>query len=107
MNNVNITKVYLLDVPLENDYKNTLYFGSSSAQQTYFSSRVRFTFTDFSYQRKDHFIRVPRQYDDVYKCNYVMYQNSAYSNKWFYAFITDIKYVDDGRTDVYIETDVI
>lgn len=107
MNNVNITKVYLLDVPLENDYKNTLYFGSASAQQTYFSSRVRFTFTDFSYQRKDHFIRVPRQYDDVYKCNYVMYQNSAYSNKWFYAFITDIKYVDDGRTDVYIETDVI
>ena len=107
MNNVNITKVYLLDVPLENDYKNTLYFASASAQQTYFSSRVRFTFTDFSYQRKDHFIRVPRQYDDVYKCNYVMYQNSAYSNKWFYAFITDIKYVDDGRTDVYIETDVI
>ena len=107
MNNVNITKVYLLDVPLENDYKNTLYFASASAQQTYFSSRVRFTFTDFSYHRKDHFIRVPRQYDDIYKCNYVMYQNSAYSNKWFYAFITDIKYVDDGRTDVYIETDVI
>ena len=107
MNNVNISKVYLLDVPLENDYKNTLYFANAQAQQTYFQSKTKFTFTDFSYQRKDHFIRVPRQYDDVYKCNYVMYQNSAYSNKWFYAFITDIKYVDDGRTDIYIETDVI
>ena len=107
MNNVNISKVYLLGVPLENDYKNTLYFANASAQQSYFASQVKFSFTDFSYQRKDHFIRVPRGYDDVYKCNYVMYQNSAYSNKWFYAFITNIEYVDDGRTDVYIETDVI
>ena len=107
MNNVNISKVYLLDVPLENDYKNTLYFTNASAQQSYFQSNTVFTFTDFSYQRKDHFIRVPKQYDEVYKCNYVMYQNSAYSNKWFYAFITDIEYVDDGRTDIYIETDVI
>ena len=107
MNNVNISKVYLLDVPLESDYKNTLYFNSASAQQTYFQNNIVFSFTDFSYQRKDHFIRVPKQYDEVYKCNYVMYQNSAYSNKWFYAFITDIKYIDDGRTDIYIETDVI
>lgn len=107
MNNVNISKVYLLGVPLENDYKNTLYFANASSQQSYFASQVLFSFTDFSYQRKDHFIRVPRGYDDVYKCNYVMYQNTAYSNKWFYAFITKIEYVDDGRTDVYIETDVI
>ena len=107
MNNVNISKVYLLDVPLESDYKNTLYFTSAQAQQTYFQNNIVFSFTDFSYQRKDHFIRVPKQYDEVYQCNYVMYQNSAYSNKWFYAFITDIKYVDDGRTDVFIETDVI
>ena len=107
MNNVNISKVYLLDVPLENDYKNTLYFTNASSQQSYFQNNIVFSFTDFSYQRKDHFIRVPKQYDEVYKCNYVMYQNSAYSNKWFYAFITDIKYIDDGRTDIYIETDVI
>ena len=107
MNNQNITKVYLLDVPLESDYKNTLYFANAQAQQSYFQNNIIFSFTDFSYQRKDHFIRVPRQYDEVYKCNYVMYQNTAYSNKWFYAFITDIKYVDDGRTDIYIETDVI
>lgn len=107
MNNVNISKVYLLGVPLENDYKNTLYFANASAQQSYFASQVLFSFTDFSYQRKDHYIRVPRGYDDVYKCNYVMYQNTAYSNKWFYAFITNIEYVDDGRTDIYIETDVI
>ena len=107
MNNSNITKVYLLDVPLENDYKNTLYFANASAQQTYFQSRIIKSYTDFSYQRKEQIIRVPVQYDEIYNCNYVMYQNSAYSNKWFYAFVTELEYVNDGRTDIHIETDVI
>ncbi|MBR0369965.1 MAG: hypothetical protein IJH63_04490 [Methanobrevibacter sp.] len=102
-----ITKVYLLNVPLESDLKNTLYFANASSQQTYFQSRIQKSYTDFSYQRKDQFIRVPAQFDTLANCNYVMYQNSAYSNKWFYAFITKMEYVDDGRTDVYIETDVM
>ncbi len=109
MPNVNITKVYLLDVPLESDYKNTLYFANASAQQTYFQSKIisSFSYTDFSYQRKDQIIRVPAHYDSIYNCNYVMYQNSAYNNKWFYAFVTDLEYINDGRTDLHIETDVM
>nr|DAP17735.1 MAG TPA: Major tail protein [Caudoviricetes sp.] len=109
MPSVNITKVYLLDVPLENDYKNTLYFANASAQQTYFQSRIigSYSYNDFSYQRKDQIIRIPEHYDNIYKCNYVMYQNSAYNNKWFYAFVTDLEYINDGRTDLHIETDVI
>lgn len=110
MNNNNpITKVYLLSVPLENDYKNTLYFANASAQQTYFQSKVvsSYNYSDFTYQRKDKIIRIPTIYDNIYHCNYVMYQNSNYGNKWFYAFITKMEYINDGRTDVYIETDVM
>lgn len=107
MNNQNITKVYLLSVPLESDYKNTLYFANAQAQQTYFQSKIVKSYTDFSYQRKDHIIRIPDIYDNIYNCNYVMYQNSKYSNKWFYAFIDKMEYISDGRTDLHIETDVI
>ena len=109
MPNVNITKVYLLDVPLENDYKNTLYFANANAQQTYFQSRIigSYSYNDFSYQRKDQIIRIPEHYDNIYNCNYIMYQNSAYNNKWFYAFVTDLEYINDGRTDLHIETDVM
>lgn len=105
----NITKVYLLNVPLENDYRHTIYFASKADQTSYFSSKVlsKHKYTDFSYQRKEGYIRIPAQFDDVIGCNYVMYQNTAYSDKWFYAFITDIKYINDERTDVYIETDVM
>lgn len=107
MSNVNyISKVYLLGVPLENDYKNTLYFANASAQQTYFQSKIKKSYTDFSYQRKDKYIRIPAGYDEVATCNYVMYQNSNYSNKWYYAFITKLEYINDSVTHVYIETDV-
>ena len=103
----NITKVYLLSVPLENDYRDTLYFANATAQHNYFAGQVVKSYTDFSYQRKDSVIRVPAIVDSIRNCNYVMYQNSAYSNKWFYAFINRMVYVDDGRTDIYISTDVL
>lgn len=103
----NITKVYLLSVPLEDDYKDTLYFANATAQHDYFAGQVVKSYTDFSYQRKDNVIRVPAQVDTIRNCNYVMYQNTAYSNKWFYAFIESMVYVDDNRTDIFITTDVI
>lgn len=104
-----ITKVYLLDVPLESDYKNTLYFANASSQQSYFQSKVigSYSYNDFTYQRKDNIIRIPEIYDNICHCNYVMYQNTNYSNKWFYAFVTDLEYINDGRTDLHIKTDVI
>ena len=100
-----ITKVYLLNVPLESDYKHTLYFDSQSAQQSYFAGRVRHAYNEFSYQRKDSIIRIPAHIDDLWDCNYVMYQNFQYGDKWFYAFIKDMEYINDNRTDIKIQTD--
>ena len=36
-----------------------------------------------------------------------MYQNTGKTNKWYYAFIEKMEYVSDGRTDIYISTDVM
>ena len=107
MANVNMTEVYLLNVPLEHDYKNTLYFTNKADQETYFKNNVVKHYTDFSYQRKDHVLRVPDHIDSLWNCNYCMYKNRAYSNKWFYCFITDMKYINDGGTEIRLETDVI
>ena len=104
---VNITEVRFLNVPLENDYKHTLYFATKSAQENYFASKVVKTMDNCSYQRKDKIIRASFHIDTMYNCNYVMYKNKAYGDRWFYAFITDMEYVDDGRTDIHIETDVM
>ena len=107
MNDENISKVYLLSVPLENDYKNTLYFTNKSNQENYFQSKVIDSYTNFTYQRKDNLIYIPDHIDNIYNCNYVMYQNSKYSNKWFYAFIKEMKYENNECTIIEIETDVI
>lgn len=99
------TIVYLCDVPLENDLKNQLTFASVSAQISYFESKTIKSYTNFTYQRKDNIIRVPDHIDNLYNCNYVRYQNSNFSNKWFYAFIVGKSYVNDHCTHLQISTD--
>ena len=107
MNNREITKVYLLSVPLESDLKHTLFFSDRGSQESYFTSKIKKSYTNFSYQRKDNVISVPDHYDNIYNCNYVMYQNSNVSDKWYYAFIKNMRYENGGTTYIEIETDVI
>ena len=99
----NISKVYLLNVPLEDDMRNTLYFANASAQQTYFQNNISKTYNNVSYQSETRTFRCPDQIDTVRQYNYIMWQNTAYSNKWFYAFIKKMTYVSDGYTDVVFE----
>ena len=105
----NITNVKLLAVPLDKDYQHTLYFVSATDQYNYFAGTAKKSYTEFSYQRHDNIIRIPEHIDTLLSagCNYVMYQNPSYSNKWFYAFIENMEYINDGRTDVKIRTDCI
>lgn len=101
----NVSKVYLLNVPLEDDMKNTLYFATSSAQHSYFENNISKTYNNVSYQSETRTFRCPEQIDSVRQHNYIMWQNTAYSGKWFYAFIKKMRYVSDGYTDVEFEVD--
>lgn len=101
------TNIRLLSTPLENDGANTLTWNSITEQTNYFLSKTVFSFADTTYQRKGSYMRIDRNIEDLYRCNYVMYKNSAYTDKWFYAFITDYEYVNDGVTYVYIAPDEI
>lgn len=105
-----ITEVRLLSVPLKNDYKHTLYFNGRGTQAQYFTglSYPAYTYTDLSYQRKDKYIAIPRNYEDLQKFNYLMYRNRNQSYlDWKYAFITKMEYRSDDVTWVYFETDVL
>jgi hypothetical protein len=59
-----------------------------------------------TYQVKDGYLRVPYVADALYKYNYVMYKNAHFTDKYFYAFITKIEYVNENTSYVYLETDV-
>lgn len=95
----------LSGVPFDSTYNHTILFENASQQITYFNSKVTHTFTDFTYVRKDNIVRVPLSADTIYQCNYCMFQNVGYGNKWFFGFITDIEYVNNAVSALSITID--
>lgn len=100
------TQIYLCDTPLENDYKNTLTFSNVNEQYNYFASKIVYSFSNYTYQRKDKTIVINEKVDNVRRCNYLFYRNNDFTNKFFYCFITKVEYVSEESTRIYIETDV-
>ena len=106
--NPNSTIKILRNVPLDNTYEHTIYFASSSAQSSYFSGLAKYTFEAQSYQRvKRGYIRVATNAENLYDCNYLMFQNSAFGSKWFYAFIKSVEYINNGVSEIEFEIDVM
>ena len=100
------TELRLIKCPIESDNLNQLDFKNENEQYRYFNSLPHIDADNFTYQRKDSVIRYPAHIDSIMTYNYVMYQNEAYTNKWFYAFITKMEYVNDNMTYITIKTDV-
>lgn len=82
----------LLKVPLEIDEANQLTFANATAQYNYFNGLTgKLAVDNYTYQRKDGTIRFGANFDDIIGYNYVMYRNTSYSSKWFYAFIENME----------------
>lgn len=101
--------VYLLTgVPCDKSYVHTLYFENKNEQYTYFYGKRVKTFTNVSYQRHSkNSIRLECLADDIYNVNYLMFQNTAYGNKWFYAFINNVEYINNVTTEITYTIDVM
>lgn len=100
------TNIQLFTTPLTEDQENQLTFTNLAAQNVYFEGLPKFNITECSYQRKDQVIRFPGNVEPLRKYNYCRYKNAAYGNKWLYAFITDMEYVNENMTYIHIKTDV-
>lgn len=102
-------KLRLCTVPIDASYKDTLKFTNIENQTSYFASKAVYNFDDddYTFMQKDGVIRVNKNADQLYKCNYVMYQNSQFGGKWFYAFVTRVEWGSDQMSLVHIETDVL
>ena len=95
-------------VPIESDYRHTLYFDSIAAQNNYFFSKAFKQFHNVSYQReRRNVITLEIPATQVYACNYLMFKNTSYGEKWFFAFVNSVEYVNDHVTDIYYELDVM
>ena len=100
------TELYLLQCPIELDERNQINFSTPEAQFNYFYNLPKLEADNFTYQRKDNIIRFPAHIDSLLSYTYVMYRNTNYGSKWFYAYITDMQYINDNMTAITIKTDV-
>lgn len=114
----NSTIKFLQHVPLDKTYENTIYFETLNAQYNYFNSKVKpdinvagkittFSLNHQMYSRQGEKLRVKICADYLYNTNYIMFQNTSYSGKWFYAFVKSVKYINNEVSEVDYEIDVM
>ena len=78
-----LTNVRILSgVPLDNSYTDTLTFASASAQYTYFSEKTKYNKVNMTPVRMQNQIAVDVVADSLYDCNYLMFQNKNFGNKF-------------------------
>lgn len=104
----NTTVKLLHECPLDNTYEHTLYFYTKADQTNYFNTLVKKTFPEQTYQRVNKGVmRLQVCADDIYACNYLMFQNTNFGSKWFYCFITSVEYVSNNVAEITYEIDVM
>lgn len=91
---------------LDNTYKNTIYFADRTTQYNYFNSKAKYSLTNYTYQRvRKGVARVGINAENLYDCNYMMFQNASFGSRWFYAFITSVEYVNNVTSEITFEID--
>ena len=103
------TTIHILQgVPLSKSYEHTVRYKNATEQYNGFIAYKKHTLNNYSYQRAGlGTIRVQLPYAQVYNCNYMMFKNTSYENRWFYAFITGSSYLSNDVTEVYYMIDVM
>ncbi|MBQ5924528.1 MAG: hypothetical protein IIW97_04225 [Alistipes sp.] len=117
----NSTIKLLARVPLNNKYDETVWYTTASDQYGDMNDHVKLQLTQYSYQRHGRdYIRVTvpnvdtqhptpsnNAADTLFDVNYMMFQNTNFGNKWFYAFVLDIEYINNSVAELKYEIDVM
>ena len=97
-------------INLDNRYLHTIYFANETAQNTWFTSKVTIalTFNNLMYRRYgDGAVKVEADATSLLGVSYLRFKNTRTHNKWFYAFVTGIDYINENTTAVYYEIDLM
>lgn len=104
----NSTVRLLHNCPLDKSYDHTIYFSNVTAQTEYFQGLTKsgMVFSAVNYTRKDRGLKLEAPVgSNLYDCNYMMFKNTSFENKWFYAFITKVEYINNITWEIEFELD--
>ena len=94
-------------IKLDRDYKQVLSFTETQMLELMLdSSHIVSSKNDYNFIKERGSIKVQETYSNCLKANYMAFQNTEYSGKWFFAFIDDVKYLSDYATEIYYTIDI-
>lgn len=103
------SQVRLCSVPFS-DQTNILSFGTDdTARANYFQGKTVTNLTSdtgYNYVRGSRAIRVNKNKETLYNVNYMMYRNSNFGSKWFYAFVDSMEFINANCTEIKFSIDV-
>lgn len=95
-------------INLDNRYMHTIYFASESAQNTWFTSKVYRTYQQQSYTRyTKNQIKLKADTTELLGVTYLRFMNDRSVDKWFYAFVLSIEYLNENTCLITYEIDVM
>lgn len=126
----NSTVVMIWGCPCTKDYRHSLRFNSVDDQVNYFingnsgdkvGNKINTTLKRLSFD-KVNYVRVNRntiklsvkQNETVWynaeklmTCNYMAFKNNSFGDKWFYAFVDTVRYINNNTVEVEYTLDVL
>lgn len=101
----NSTVEFFADLGLSRD--DTLYFATATAKNNYFASIQKIATEDaLSYvSRERGVIRSSLAMSTAINIGYMRYKNTSFENFWFYAYVTDVEYTNNGLTEIHFTID--
>lgn len=96
-------------VCFEPNYSDTILWANSSAQLSYMVARTKARFENITpFRIMDGTLLVPGPADDYMDCNYIAFTNTDFgTGKWWFAFITQVDFVDMYTSRIHYDIDVI
>lgn len=99
---------------LSDTYTDTFYFSTPAARDAYFDAITpKFSTDRITYQREHKgTIRVECPMGTIYNASYMRFKNSnigngIFENKWFYAFVKSVNYINNVTAEVVFEMDYL
>lgn len=99
---------FFRDVSLTPDYQDTLYFASASDRDSYFdnSDYLIARAANCTVQRENrNSCRVEIPISTLYHATYMRFRNATFENKWYYAFVLQVNYINNVTTEVVYQID--
>lgn len=96
-------------VGFDNTYQHMRFFTSVDARFSYFEGKRIARFSNQKVIRvSGGFVKLDNPADFYYGADYMIFRNSDFdSGKWYFAFITQVDYINEGTSGIHFEIDVM